>query len=172
MRIIFISGDGHGAGKTYLAKRIASGKEQIYSIANMIRKELSLVYPKYDWYNKTPRFKDTTIVKETGKTIHQMLDELGKEKKSLSNIYWAKQIVELITYSRDSENLDIAIIDDIRLIDEYLYIKSQFQKEHITHFHVINANAKPEPMYQNKELREQADYHILSRMVLSSMGVK
>ncbi|KAB8032117.1 hypothetical protein [Fluviispira multicolorata] len=168
MRIIFISGDGHGAGKTYLAKRIASGSHQMYSIANMIRKELEKIYPKYDWYNKSPSFKDNTIVKETGKSVHQMLDDLGKEKKSKNNIYWAKQIVELIQYGRDTDKLDLAIIDDIRLIDEYLYIKSQFQKEHITHFHVVNHSAKPEPMYQNLELRNQADYHILSRIVLST----
>ncbi|APJ02467.1 hypothetical protein [Silvanigrella aquatica] len=167
MRIIFISGDGHGAGKTYLSKKIASGKHELFSIANMIRKDLLVKYPKYDWYNKNPRFKDSTIVKETGKTVHQMLDEKGDEEKTKNKIYWAKQLVDLIVYNRDHLNLDLAIIDDIRYVDEYEFIKRTFQQEHITHFHVINPHAKPEPLYENDQLKDLADYHIISRRVIN-----
>ena len=87
MRIIFISGDGHGAGKTYFAKKIASSLGQIFSIANMIRKELAAEYPKYDWYNKDPRYKTYTMVEETNKTVHQMLIDRGEERKINNNIY-------------------------------------------------------------------------------------
>ncbi|MBX9702806.1 MAG: hypothetical protein K2X39_01505 [Silvanigrellaceae bacterium] len=61
MKIIFISGDGHGAGKTYLARSLVNGEHQIFSIANLIRGELVKEYPKYDWYNKNPEFKENTI---------------------------------------------------------------------------------------------------------------
>lgn len=81
MRLIFISGDGHGAGKTYLAKKIASGMHQIFSIANMIRQELEKEFPKYDWYNKEPRYKTFTMVHETNKSVHEMLIERGTERK-------------------------------------------------------------------------------------------
>ncbi len=172
MRIIFISGDGHGAGKTYLAKKIASNKQQIFSIANTIRKELAIEYPNYDWYNKSPSFKDNTTLKENGKTIHQMLDDKGNEKKSVNNLYWAQQIVELLKYNRDSLKLDIAVIDDVRFVDEYQYIRKQFEHEHITHFHIINPSAKAEPMYENDELKALADYHLISKPVINSMKQK
>ena len=35
MRLILISGDGHGAGKTFLAKKLAESEEHIFSIANV-----------------------------------------------------------------------------------------------------------------------------------------
>jgi dephospho-CoA kinase len=168
MRIIFISGDGHGAGKTYLAKKIASGTHQIFSIANMIRKELEKEYPKYDWYNKSPSFKEKTIVKETGKTVHEMLDKRGNEKKSKNKLYWAQQISDILIYNKDTLKLDIAVIDDVRFVDEYEYIKKQFQQEYITHVHIINPHAKPEPLYENEKLRDLADYHIISKKVLAS----
>ena len=168
MRIIFISGDGHGAGKTYLAKKIASDTHQIFSIANMIRQELAKEYPKYDWYNKTPRYKDYTIAQETGKTIHQMLDEKGNQRKRKNKIYWAKELVELLKYNKEKLNLDLAVIDDIRFVDEYDFIKRYFQQEHITHFHIINPHAKPEPLYENDKLRDLADYHITSKKYLES----
>lgn len=167
MRIIFISGDGHGAGKTYLAKKIASETHQIFSIANMIRKELEKEYPKYDWYNKLPRFKEKTVVKETGKTVYEMLDNRGKEKKNKNHLYWAQQITDILLYSRDTLKLNIAVIDDVRFVDEYEYIKKQFQQEHITHIHVINPKSKPEPTYENDKLKNIADYHIISKKVLS-----
>lgn len=81
MRIIFISGDGHGAGKTFLAKKLVNNDKQIFSIANLIRMQLAKEYPNYDWYNKSPEFKEKTKVKETSKTVHEMLDIRGKEKK-------------------------------------------------------------------------------------------
>lgn len=172
MRIIFISGDGHGAGKTYLAKKIASGTHQIFSIANMIRKELAIEFPKYDWYNKTPSFKDKTIIKENGKSIHQLLDDRGNERKSQNSLYWAKQITDVLIYNRDALKLDIAVIDDVRFVDEYEYIKKQFSHEHITHFHIINPAARPEPMYENEKLKKLADYHLISKAVMEAPKVK
>lgn len=158
MRIIFISGDGHGAGKTHLARKMASGGHQIFSIANLIRKELHAKYPNYDWYNKSPYFKENTIVVETGKSIHYMLDHTGRDKKSINKIYWARSMVDLLEYNKNHNNLDIAIIDDVRFLDELEFIRSKFPKEKLTHFHVRNPDAKPEPMYENDKLAIMADY--------------
>lgn len=171
MRIIFISGDGHGAGKTFLAKKIANDKHQIFSIANFIRKELSIEFPKYDWYNKNPRYKDYTIVLETGKTIHQMLNEKGLEKKSKNNIHWAKQLIDLLKYNKEKLQLELAIIDDIRFVDEYEFIKRYFQQENITHFHIINPHAKQELLFENDKLKALADYHIIAKRILNFVEI-
>lgn len=172
MRIIFISGDGHGAGKTYLAKKLASNVNQIFSIANTIRQELSKEFPRYDWYNKTPRYKDYTTVIETKKTVHQMLDEKGNQRKSKNNIYWAKELVDILKYNKEKLNLDLAVIDDIRFVDEYEFIKRYFQQDQITHFHIVNPHAKPEPLYENDKLKTLADYHIISKANLDSQKNK
>ena len=167
MRIIFISGDGHGAGKTYLAKKIASGMQQIFSIANMIRQELEKEYPKYDWYNKEPRYKMYTVVTETNKTIHEMLIERGTERKKKNSNYWAKELTDVIKYHKTHSNLDFVVIDDIRFVDEYEFIKRFFSDSHITHFHVINPHAKEEIQFENNKLKELADYLIISKRVLN-----
>jgi adenylate kinase family enzyme len=166
MRIIFISGEGHGAGKTYLAKKIASGINQIFSIANMIRQELESEYPKYDWYNKEPRYKTFTILDETQKSVHEMLIERGLERKKKNPTYWAKQLIDVIKYNTANNALDFIIIDDIRYFDEYEYIKRYFEKANITHFHVLNPHAKKEVQFDNNKLKECADYVLISKRVL------
>ncbi len=172
MRLIFISGDGHGAGKTYFANKIASDKSQIFSIANMIRKELATEYPNYDWYNKEPRYKIYTIVKETNLSIHQMLINKGNEKKQKNNIYWAKQLVEIILYNKEFLDLKIAIIDDLRYLDEFEFIKRYLQNDLITHIHIINPHAKPEPNYENEKLKELSDFQIISKRILNVRSLK
>lgn len=75
-------------------------------------------------------------------------------------------MVEILEYNRDSLKIEVAVIDDVRYVDEFLYIKNNLKKEFITHIHVINPKAKPEPLYENSKLKEIADYHILSQKVL------
>ena len=111
MKIIFISGDGHGAGKTYLARKLADSSNQIYSIANTIRFEIAQQYKKYDWYNKSPHYKDHTIVKETNKTIREMLDTYGREKKATKKLYWAIALANSLIYAKETEKLDILKTD-------------------------------------------------------------
>lgn len=160
MKIIFISGDGHGAGKTYLANKFTNGQHQIFSVANAIRFELSQHYKGYNWYNKDPKYKDKTIVKETNQTLRSMLDKHGNEKKDKNKFYWAQIIVNLLEYSRDHDKLDTVVIDDLRFLDELNYIKSKFQAEHCCHLHVVNSKALPEPNYENEKLKKVADYLI------------
>ena len=65
MKLIMISGDGQGAGKTFLALKMTDNKSQIFSIANLIRAQLQKKYPEYDWYNREPEYKMKTIVRTT-----------------------------------------------------------------------------------------------------------
>lgn len=160
MKIIFISGDGHGAGKTYLARKFTNGSHQIFSIANTIRFEISQIYKKYDWYNKSPHFKDHTIVKETGKTIREMLDSFGREKKAQKKLYWAIALANSLIYAKENDKLDTVVIDDLRFVDEMRYIKDRFSNDSSCHFHVINPHAAPEPHYENDRLKKLADYYV------------
>ena len=159
MRLILISGDGHGAGKTFLARRLARD-QCIFSVANMIRLELRKQYPGYDWYNKDPKVKSATLVKETQKSMHQMLDELGRAKKSKNPLVWVQMIKELIEYSRDHSKLELAVVDDVRFVDECNYLKTLSGLDSVTHLHVINPHSKPEPNYENEKLKESADFKI------------
>lgn len=160
MKIIFISGDGHGAGKTYLARKLTNGPHQIFSIANTIRFEIAKIYRKYDWYNKNPQYKDNTIVKETNKTIREMLDAYGREKKAKKHLYWAIELSNSLIYAKENDKLDIAVIDDLRFVDEMVYIKKRFHKDTVCHFHVVNPQAIAEPHYENDLLKNMADYYI------------
>jgi hypothetical protein len=160
MKIIFISGDGHGAGKTTLAKKLTTGQHQIFSIANVIRFELAKKYPKYNWYDKSPEYKDKTIVQELNMTVREVMDRHGMEKKDKNSLYWAIELANTLTYPKESENLDLAVIDDLRFSDEMNYIKKHFSKEEFIHFHVLNPKALPEPHYENDKLKEYADYLI------------
>ncbi|MES2615201.1 MAG: hypothetical protein V4591_07295 [Bdellovibrionota bacterium] len=160
MKIVFISGDGHGAGKTYLARKFTNGSHQIFSIANTIRFEISQKYKNYAWYNKSPEYKDNTIVKETNKTIREMLDEFGRNKKAKKKLYWAIALANSLIYAKENDKLDIVVIDDLRFVDEMRYIKDRFPHDTSCHFHVINPKAVPEPHYENERLRKLADYFV------------
>ena len=160
MKIIFISGSGAGAGKTTLAEKLTNGHHQVFSVANTIRFEISKKYPKYDWYNKSTGYKNTTIVKETNMSLKQMMDKYGREKKEKNPLYWAKEMLNALDYAKDNEKLELAVIDDLRFVDEMKFIKSHFHNDASCHFHIENPNAIPEPHYENDKLQECADYII------------
>lgn len=173
MKLIMISGDGQGAGKTFLARKLTDNQSQIFSIVNIIRRDLQKNYPQYDWFNKEPEYKRLTKVAGTGKSILQHLDELGRGKKTDDALYWSKKMIEILKYARDHEQHDTVVIDDLRFVDEYEHIKTSLQSENIMHIHVANNKAKPEPHYENEKLRLLADYVIMSQKQLSSlMGVQ
>lgn len=169
MKLIMISGDGQGAGKTFLARKLTDNQTQIFSIVNVIRQELQKKYPQYDWFNKEPDYKRMTMVAGTGKSILQHLDALGRGKKADDPLYWSKKIIEILKYARDFEKHDTIVIDDIRFIDEYEHVKGALKSENILHIHVANSKAKPEPHYENDKLRLLADYVIMSQKQLSSL---
>lgn len=160
MKIIFISGDGQGAGRTYLARKLANDSNQIFSIASTIRFEISKLFKKYDWYNKSPEYKQNTIVKETNRTIGEMLDLYGRDKKSKNTLYWAIALANDLQYAKEHYKIDLAIIDDLRFVDEMNYIKSRFSHDKTCHFHVVNPHCTPEPHYENDILKKMADYLI------------
>ncbi len=167
MKVIMISGDGQGAGRTFLALKMTDNKSQIFSIANLIRAELQKKFPEYDWYNREPEYKLKTMVRNTRKTVLQHLDEHGRGAKQKDPLIWARNMVDVLIYARDHEKHDTVVIDDLRFVDEYEYIKKTLHSEHIVHFHVCYDKAKPEPNYENERLRQIADYLVTRQKQLS-----
>ncbi|MEN9529828.1 MAG: hypothetical protein RI932_1701 [Pseudomonadota bacterium] len=167
MKLIMISGDGQGAGRTFLARKMTDNQSQIFSIVNIIRAQLQRKYPQYDWFNKEPLYKSKTIVGNSGKTILQHLDELGRGEKQKDPLIWAKQLADILIYARDKEGHETVVLDDIRFVDEYEYIKKRLHTENIVHFHVSFEKAKPEPLYENEKLRLLADYIVTRQKQLS-----
>lgn len=155
MRIIAISGDGIGAGKTYLANKLTDTR---LSMAGALRQELHLKYPGYDWDNTSQTYKDATTVHEAeGKTVRQVMVEYGQGKCVDDLGYWAKRLVSTIN-DRYFGNAVIAI-DDVRKVAEIEELREAFGDQ-VVHIHVINLNAKFEPQFQNDSLKELADYVI------------
>lgn len=159
MKIIAISGDGMGAGKTFLANKLCPDNK--LSLASYLRADLSRMYPNYDWYNKTQSYKDTTMVHETGKTVREMLMTYGKSRRDLDANYWVNYLLDDIYYiynnSKDRNSIVISI-DDVRFINEIERLRSAFPAA-VTHIHVISSKAMPEP-FDNDALRDIADYII------------
>lgn len=158
MRIIAISGDGTGAGKTFFASKVCPPETRL-SMAAYLRADLSRIYPGYDWYNKTQAYKDITLVHETGKTVREMLLTYGASKRLLDQNYWINYLLDdLCMLQNNSINRDsiVVTIDDIRFINEIERLRSMFPSS-VTHVHVISSKAKPEP-FDNAHLRDMADY--------------
>lgn len=160
MRIIAISGDGMGAGKTFLSYKLATEATR-FSLAAYLRADLSRQYPNYDWYNKAQSYKDGTLVHETGKTVREMLTTYGASKRVIDSDYWINYLLDDLYHTvnncKNRDNLLITI-DDIRFINEIEKLRSSFGSA-VTHIHVISSKAKPEP-YDNDALRELSDYII------------
>lgn len=160
MRIIAISGDGQGAGKTFLSTKLAPEETRL-SLATYLRLDLAEQYPKYDWYNKTQAYKDNTLVHETGKTVREMLMTYGASKRAIDYDYWVNYLLDGIyfIYNNTPERNKLVItIDDIRFLNEIEKLRSSFGTS-VTHIHVISSKAKSEP-YDNDTLRDLADYII------------
>lgn len=162
MKIIAISGDGMGAGKTFLAKKLGF-QEFNLSLADCIRHDLSWYYPNYDWYNKTQAYKDHTIVVEAGKTVRNMMLSYGAEKRAENPDYWINSLIYKINDLYDESKLHdieqpIFTVDDVRYLNEIEKLRSAFGSA-VTHIHVTSSKAKPEP-FDNEALRDIADYII------------
>jgi len=160
MKVIAISGDGMGAGKTFLANKLAPEETRL-SLASYLRSDLARQYPNYDWYNKTQVYKDNTLVHETGKTVREMLMTYGASKRTIDSDYWVNYLLDGVFYiinnAKDRANL-IITIDDIRFVNEIEKLRSSFGTA-VTHMHVISSKAKSEP-FDNAALRDLADYII------------
>lgn len=151
--LYLISGSGQGAGKTYLANKLAQSAFFVHSLAESIRDDLDSMYPQYRWYNKSQSYKDSTIVFELGnRTIRQVLFDVGQQKIQLDPTYWVRRLLESLPDSTDNN----IYVDDVRKLVEL----EEFRKsrKNCVHLHVSNPRAIPEPAFDNDRLSELADY--------------
>lgn len=162
MSFILISGDGEGAGKTTFARRLESIYSSTMSLADGIRRELRSLYPDIRWFNKSQEYKSNTYL--NGKSVRQHLIDVGQSRREDDPDYWCKKLYEFAVECNLAINLDIdeasekyiVIVDDVRFKNEVSYLREHAGE--VIHYHITNPNAKTEPIYDNNELKQMADY--------------
>lgn len=157
MKIIAISGDGAGAGKTYAA-RVFGGMTQ--TIADQIRHELQKQYPTFNWYDRTQKAKDQPVPNygSGGLTMRQVLTVYGQQFCEQDPCYWVRKTVRGI---QDLERIEqyppeSIAIDDVRKTCEINYLRENFKD--VVHIHVENPEAVVEPMFEAESLKRSCDY--------------
>ncbi len=156
--IILISGSGQKAGKTTLANKLG---DEVFSLAGAIRQELQLLYPAYDWFNKSQDYKDNIIVKETAQTIRQCLYSHGQTRCDIDPTYWVRKLVAALKQRLTiGDGMKTFCIDDVRKAVEWKYIREAFEgsPQPLLHMHVVSLDATPEPEFENDLLEVCADY--------------
>ena len=158
VKIFAISGDGIGAGKTTLAKKIG---EQQWSLAGALRAELSRLYPNYDWENKSQDYKANTKIIECGKaSMRHVMIRHGQMRCEEDPLYFVRKLADKIeSLEKMATGVKTIAIDDLRKVIEIEHLKTRFPGQ-VVHFHLITSTAVPEPQFQNNELCEVADYTI------------
>lgn len=155
VRIFAISGDGIGAGKSTLAKKLG---QEIWSLAGALRAELKAELPNYDWFNKTQEYKETKVKERQNKTIRTLLIERGQLRCQEDALYWVRKIADKLKDHDKYVSAALAIaIDDIRKVSEIVHLKEKFPGQ-VIHFHMCTEDAVHEPEFENTELRAMADY--------------
>lgn len=146
MKIILISANGIGAGKTTLANLFNA---PILSLADGIRNELAQIYPQHRSLimSKNQRDKDTIL--PSGKSVRGELIQLGENRRQNDSSYWSRLVGKDIA----KMNSDTVVIDDIRIMPELSWF--QLHYANVTHFHLKYKDALDEGY---DDLERYADY--------------
>jgi hypothetical protein len=159
MRIILISANGYGAGKTTLAKKFAGVRT---SLAYSVRKELASMYKEHTDAIFSTKLEDKKTKLPSGKTVRQELVELGQGRCKENGLYWCEKWQESNLVDSD---IDITlIVDDVRKSLELSWFRFHYQD--VTHFHLkyegAIAEKNPDGTDAFDDLEENADY-VLTR---------
>ncbi len=155
MLLYLVSGSGSGAGKTTLAEKLA-GKSRVWSIASALRGDLQKIYPDYNWYAKDQAYKNTTMIRETGKSMRDTMVMYGQQKCEADACYWVNKLATSLEYFKHMPTQGPIAIDDLRKTCELHVLKERFPQA--VHFHVVTDGAVLEPQYQNPSLLVLSDY--------------
>lgn len=157
MKIVLISGDGAGAGKTYASRLFG---QATWTLADGIRGELQQRYPGYNWYNRTQEYKNSVIVPEWRDgyaTVRQVLLEYGQEKCAVDPRYWVDRLIaKLKSHEELVQGVSTIAIDDIRKLCELEQFRLNFKD--VVHIHIENPEATHEPEFDASSLKRVADY--------------
>ena len=158
MKIFLFSGSGNGSGKSTAAKKLT---QDVWSLANAIRDELTYKYPAYNWFNKSSAYKNTTNIEEYGNgkmTMREVMVEYGQQPCKTNPTFWADKLVSYLSNRHFiADGVGVIGVDDIRKVCELETIRRAFPNQ-VTHFHISSASALHEPEFQNDELETMADY--------------
>jgi hypothetical protein len=162
VKIFLFSGSGNGSGKSSAAKLMT---QDVWSLANGIRDDLTSRYPRYNWHNKSQVYKDTTIIEEYeigNKSMRQVMIEYGQLRCKNNPTYWADLLVSYLKNRHFiADGTSIIGVDDIRKVCELETIRAAFPNS-TTHFHLTTpiGIAKVEPEFENEQLALLADYRM------------
>lgn len=162
MRIFLFSGTGNGSGKSTAARKLT---QDVWSFANAIRDDLTYRYPRYNFYNKSSEYKNSTIIEEYEngtKTMRQVMVEYGQLRCKDNPTYWAEVMVSYLKNRHFiADGTSIIGVDDLRKLCELETLKNAFPTQ-ITHFHIDSPDgyATLEPEFENEELAKVAEYRI------------
>ncbi len=157
MKIVLISGDGAGSGKTYAARLFG---QATWTLADGIRGELQQLYPGYSWYNRTQEYKNTVKVPEWRDgyaTVRQVLLEYGQTKCANNPKYWVERLCDkLKSHEELVQGVTTIAVDDVRKLCELEHFRINFRD--VVHIHVENPDAVYEPEFDAEGLKKIADY--------------
>lgn len=157
MKLVLISGDGAGAGKTYAARLFG---QSTWTLADGIRGELAIRYPNYNWYNRTQEYKNHTHVKEWergDKTVREVLLKYGQVACAGNPKYWVERLCDKLKNSQEFvQGVTTIAVDDVRKVCELEHFRANFRD--VVHIHVESETAVFEPEFEAEQLKALADY--------------
>ena len=148
MRIILISANGSGAGKTTLANLFNS---PIVSLADGVRDELVKVYPQCKHVIMSKRQEDKAVILPSGFSVRRELIELAEKINKENETHWCQLTGKAIS----KLSSDTVVIDDVRRLTEIGYFRLFY--DNVIHFHLRCDSAMDEGRVS---LAEYADYII------------
>lgn len=152
MKLILVSGNGIGAGKTTLASKLGVRM----SLADQLRTELTEALPGYRWYDRSQAYKSGTPVPEWGGvSVREVMVRYGQAKCVESPTYWADRLVAQLRGAAQDPALTVAV-DDIRKLCEVEALRAAFPGA--VHFHIQSPRATHEPEFENAQLAAVADF--------------
>lgn len=154
-RIILISGDGIGAGKTTLAERLGWR----LSLAQGIREDLEARYPSIPWHSTDQETKSQRFEELGGRTMREVMIQYGQERCAQVPDYWVERWSFYADAAMLLSGIGAAVVDDLRKIVELESFRRRYGA-FVTHLHVEYPGAIPEPQYDNEQLKARADYII------------
>ena len=161
MKLFLFSGSGRGAGKSSASRKLA---DITISIADSMRKELSDLYPNYEWFNKRQDYKDNTRVLEYEDGTRMLRDVMvhyGQQQCKNNSTYWVDRAIQDVKSLVVCEGLDVTVaIDDLRKMCEIHAFRTNFPD--LVHFHLDTPPeyAIVELEFENDELAKVADYRM------------
>lgn len=165
MKIIIISSNGIGAGKTTLANQLSP---TVLSLADALRAELNQLDPDLPWYDRSQEAKDMLIPEDSpvatyGLTLRDVMVTYGQHKCALDRAYWVNRFCIMSDDYVQDWDIDCIAVDDIRKVIEVETIRSYYSGHKdvfLTHLHIHYPYAVAEPHFENDQLGRMANYTI------------